>query len=87
MNESILSSKSSDFKIIVEEVQIPKKLKLKAKAHKKIITSMKFNGFGTHFITTGDDNFVKVWDATKSKFNFLLNIFASFSYNSSWLIS
>jgi WD40 repeat protein len=65
INESIFNNKTNDFKIIVEDVVIPKKLKLKTKAHKKIITSLKFNGFGTNFLTTGDDNFVKVWDATK----------------------
>ena len=53
---------------MVEDVVIPKKLKLKVKAHKKNITCLKFNGFGTNFISTGDDNFVKIWDATKSKF-------------------
>ena len=65
ITESIDNSK--DYKIIVEDVVIPKKLKLKSKGHKKIVTSMKFNSFGTNFITTGDDNFVKIWDANKSK--------------------
>lgn len=71
VNESLLNNKNSDFKIIVEDVVIPKKLKLKTKCHKKNITSLKFNGFGTNFLSTGDDNFVKLWDATKSKKKFL----------------
>jgi len=67
VNETILNNKSLDFKIIVEDVVIPKKLKLKIKGHKKNITSLKFNSFGTNCISTGDDNFVKIWDATKSE--------------------
>jgi len=67
INETILNNKNTDFKIIVEDVIIPKKLKLKTKGHKKNITCLKFNSFGTNLITTGDDNFVKIWDATKSR--------------------
>ncbi len=67
IDENLIKNQSNDFKIFVEDVIIPKKLKIKTKGHKKIITSMKFNSFGTNFITTGDDNFLKIWDATKRK--------------------
>jgi WD40 repeat protein len=56
-----------DFQIFVEDVQIPNKLKIKLTAHKKNITSLKFNNFGTNFLTTGVDTFIKIWDASKSK--------------------
>jgi WD40 repeat protein len=46
---------------------IPHKLKIKQNAHRKNITSMKFNGFGTNVITTGMDGFIRIWDANKSK--------------------
>ena len=55
-----------DFQIIVEEVSIPNKLKIKLNSHRKTITSMKFNSFGTNFITTGMDGFIRLWDANKS---------------------
>ena len=55
-----------DFQVFVEDVQIPNKLKIKLSGHKKNITSLKFNNFGTNFISTGVDNFVKIWDAAKS---------------------
>jgi hypothetical protein len=55
-----------EFQVSVEEVKIPNKLKIKLNAHKKNITSLKFNSFGTAFITTGIDTFVKMWDAAKN---------------------
>jgi hypothetical protein len=55
-----------DFQIQMEDVQIPNKLKIKLNAHKKNLTSLKFNNFGTNFITTGVDTFVKLWDASRS---------------------
>lgn len=66
-NDINLMNSVKDFQIIVEDVQIPNKLKIKLTAHKKNITSLKFNNFGTNFLTTGADNFIKMWDATKSK--------------------
>jgi len=65
-----------DFQIVVEDVVIPNKLKVKLSAHRKNITSMKFNSFGTNFITTGVDGFVKVWDANKNSEN---AVFSGFS--------
>jgi WD40 repeat protein len=59
-----------EFQIQLEDVQIPNKLKIKLSAHKKNITSLKFNNFGTNFITTGVDAFVKLWDASRSKIKF-----------------
>jgi hypothetical protein len=56
-----------EFQIQLEDVLIPNKLKIKLNAHKKNITSLKFNNFGTNFITTGIDTFVKLWDASRSK--------------------
>jgi WD40 repeat protein len=67
LTEVNLLDSVKDFQIYVEDVAIPSKLKLKLNAHKKNITSLKFNSFGTSFITTGVDNFVKIWDAVKSK--------------------
>jgi len=59
-----------EFQIQLEDVQIPNKLKIKLNAHKKNLTSLKFNNFGTNFITTGVDTFVKLWDASRSKIFF-----------------
>lgn len=56
-----------DYTVFVEDVVIPNKLKIKLNGHRKNITSLKFNNFGTNFITTGVDNFVKNWDAVKSR--------------------
>jgi WD40 repeat protein len=55
-----------DFQIVVEDMVIPHKLKIKQNAHRKNITSMKFNSFGTNVITTGMDGFIRIWDANKS---------------------
>ena len=60
----------ADFQIIVEDMVIPHKLKSKSTAHRKNVTSMKFNSFGTNYITTGVDGFVRIWDANKSKIMF-----------------
>ena len=58
--------KIPNFMVNVEEVQIPKKLKFKFKPHSKGITSITFNSFGSNFITTGSDNFIKLWDTSKN---------------------
>ena len=58
--------KIPNFMVNVEEVQIPKKLKFKYKPHSKGITSITFNSFGSNFITTGSDNFIKLWDTSKN---------------------
>jgi WD40 repeat protein len=50
----------------VEDVTIPKMLKIKVNSHRKNITSMKFNSFGTNLISTGMDGFIRIWDANKS---------------------
>lgn len=67
-NEVNILSSIKDYQIQFEDVIIPKTLKLKFSAHRKALTSLKFNGFGTNFITTGGDNFVKLWDASKSNY-------------------
>ena len=46
----------SKFKVDVEEVKVPKNLKLKFKPHNKGITSITFNSFGNNFLTSGTDN-------------------------------
>ena len=58
--------KLPNYMVNVEEVQIPKKLKLHYKPHSKGITSLTFNSFGSNFITTGSDNFIKLWDTSKN---------------------
>jgi WD40 repeat protein len=58
--------KLPNYMVNVEEVQIPKKLKLNYKPHSKGITSLTFNSFGSNFITTGSDNFIKLWDTSKN---------------------
>lgn len=60
------SSKLDEFKIIVEEVKIPNKMKAKISAHNKNITGMKFSNFGSNLITCGVDSFIKNWDCSKS---------------------
>lgn len=60
-----------DFQVFVEDVLIPNKLKMKAKGHKKNITSIKYNNFGTNFLTSGSDAFIKLWDSVKSKLSAL----------------
>ena len=68
--------KLPNYMVNVEEVQIPKKLKLNYKPHSKGITSLTFNSFGSNFITTGSDNFIKLWDTSK---NSEIAIFSGFT--------
>lgn len=76
MEQTNLLDSIKDFQVFVEDVTIPNKLKIKLNAHKKSITSLKFNGFGTNFITTGVDTFVKMWDASK---NMEIGVFSGFT--------
>lgn len=64
---SEMSSKLDEFKIVVEETKIPNKIKLKMAGHRKNITDISFNAFGSNFITASADFFIKNWDASKSK--------------------
>jgi WD40 repeat protein len=68
--------KLPNYMVNVEEVQIPKKLKLNYKPHSKGITSLTFNSFGSNFITTSSDNFIKLWDTSK---NSEIAIFSGFT--------
>lgn len=61
------SSQLDDFKVIVDEVKIPKKLKNKISGHNKTITNMRFNNFGSNMVSCGADMFIKNWDCSKSK--------------------
>jgi hypothetical protein len=65
-SEKNLMDSVKDYQVFVEDVQIPHKIKIKLTAHKKNITSLKFNSFGSNFLTTGVDTFVKMWDGNKS---------------------
>lgn len=68
-----MSSKLDEFKILVEEVKIPNKVKCKLPAHKKNITEIYFNPFGSNFISCSSDYFIKNWDSAKSKcYKFML---------------
>ena len=46
------------------------------KPHSKGITSLTFNSFGSNFITTSSDNFIKLWDTSK---NSEIAIFSGFT--------
>lgn len=61
-------NKMDDFMIVVEEVKIPNKLKSKLSSHNKVITSIKFNNFGSNMVSCSADSFIKYWDCSKSKF-------------------
>jgi len=50
----------------VDNVKIPTRLKSKSIAHNKNITSLKFDSFGSNYITSGCDSYVKNWDACRS---------------------
>lgn len=63
-----LNSNKDDFKVMVEETKIPNKIKCKLPAHRKNITGIPFNTFGSNFLSCSADNFIKNWDCTKSKF-------------------
>lgn len=62
-----LNSNKDDFKIMVEETKIPNKIKCKLPAHRKNITGISFNTFGSNFLSCSADHFIKNWDCTKSK--------------------
>lgn len=66
----------SSFKVDVEDVKVPKSLKLKFKPHNKGITSISFNSFGNNLITSGSDNFIKHWDTSK---NSEIGVFSGFT--------
>lgn len=66
----------SKFKMDVEDVKVPKNLKLKFKPHSKGITSITFNSFGNNFLTSGTDNFIKHWDTSK---NSEVGVFSGFT--------
>jgi len=38
-DENLIKNQSNDFKIMVEDVVIPKKLKIKTKGHKKLLVA------------------------------------------------
>lgn len=65
--QSLNTNTKDDFKVIVEESIIPNKLKSKFTGHNKNITCMKFNGFGSHLLSSSADCFIKYWDCSKSK--------------------
>lgn len=62
-----INSNKDDFKIMVEETKIPNKIKCKLPAHRKNITGISFNTFGSNFLSCSADHFIKNWDCTKSK--------------------
>lgn len=66
-------NKMDDFMIVVEEVKIPNKLKSKLSSHNKVITSIKFNNFGSNMVSCSADSFIKYWDCSKSKYINVLN--------------
>ena len=65
-----------NFQVNVEDVIIPKTIKYKFKSHNKGINSITFNGFGSNFLTTGTDNFIKNWDCSKYQ---ELNVYSNFT--------
>lgn len=65
-----------DIQVNVEEVVIPKTVKFKYRSHGKGITSIAFNAFGSNFLTTGSDNFIKNWDCSKMQ---ELSVYSSFT--------
>lgn len=75
-NEAKKDEQLPDFMASIEEVKVPKKLKLKQKFHNRVITSISFNAFGNSFITTSADYFTKVYDSSK---NAETGIFSGFS--------
>lgn len=81
--ELIVFDDMKDFQIIVEDCVIPHKLKSKSNSHRKNVTSLKFNSFGTSYISTGLDGFIRLWDGNKSnsmiKIDNEVGVFSGFS--------